>query len=88
MKEIILNILLCTAFSTISFCQVNKETLKEAEEKIKTHKATISQILIDKKYDAVHPETSFRKIIEKYWKAGTISIAICKWIYSFGTEFI
>ena len=76
MKEIILSILLCTAFSTISFCQVNKETLiKEAEEKLKTNKATISQILTDKKYDAVHPETSFRELIKKYCKAEVISIA-------------
>ena len=76
MKEIILSILLCTIFSTISFCQVNKETLiKEAEEKLKTNKATISQILTDKKYDAVHPETSFRELIKKYCKAEVISIA-------------
>jgi len=76
MKEIILSILLCTAFSTISFCQVNKETLiKEAEEKLKTNKATISQILTDKKYDAVHPETSFRELVKKYCKAEVISIA-------------
>ena len=76
MKEIILNILLCTALWNASFCQLNKETLiKEVEEKLKTNKATISQILTDKKYDAVHPETSFREIIEKYCKAETISIA-------------
>jgi len=76
MKEIILSILLCTAFSTISFCQVNKETLiKEAEEKLKTNKATISQILTDKKYDAVHPETSFRELIKQYCKAEVTSIA-------------
>ena len=76
MKEIILSILLCTAFSTISFCQLNKETLiKEVEENLKTNKATISQILTDKKYDAVHPETSFRELIKKYCKAEVISIA-------------
>jgi protocatechuate 3,4-dioxygenase beta subunit len=76
MKEIILSILLCIAFSNASFCQVNKETLiKEVEEKLKTNKATISQILTDKKYDAVHPETSFRELIKKYCKAEVISIA-------------
>jgi protocatechuate 3,4-dioxygenase beta subunit len=48
--------------------------IQEAEEKLKTNQATISQILTDKKYDAVHPETSFREIIEKYCKAETISI--------------
>jgi protocatechuate 3,4-dioxygenase beta subunit len=76
MKEIILSILLCTAFSDISFCQLNKEMLiKEAEEKLKANNATVSQILTDKKYDAVHPETSFRELIKKHCKAETISIA-------------
>ena len=75
MKEIMLSILLCTTISNASFCQLNKETLiKEAEEKLKTNKATISQILTDKKYDAVHPETSFRELIKKYCKAEVISI--------------
>jgi protocatechuate 3,4-dioxygenase beta subunit len=75
MKEILLSILLCTAFSNVSFCQVNKETLiKETEEKLKNNKAFISQILTDKKYDAVHPETEFRELIKKYCKAEVISI--------------
>jgi len=57
-------------------CQSNTNGLiKEAEEKLKAGKATTSQILTDKKYDAVHPETEFRSIIEKYAKAETISIA-------------
>jgi len=47
------------------FCQLNKETLiKDTEEKLKTNKATISQIFIDKKCDAVHPESSFRELIK------------------------
>jgi len=76
MKEIILSILLCTSISNASFCQLNKETLiKESEEKLKTNKATISQILTDKKYDAVHPETSFRELMKKYCTAEVISIA-------------
>jgi hypothetical protein len=33
--------------------------VKEAEEKLKTDKATISQILTDKRYDAVHPKHLF-----------------------------
>ena len=76
MKEIMLSILLCTTISNASFCQLNKETLiKEVEEKLKTNKATISQILTDKKYDAVHPETSFRELIKQYCKAEVTSIA-------------
>lgn len=75
MKEIILSIILCAAFSKVSFCQLNKDALiKEAEEKLKNNKATISQILTDKKYDAVHPETEFRELIKKYCKAEIISI--------------
>jgi len=76
MKQIILSILLCTALTNSLFSQQNKDALiKEVEERLKTNKVTISQILTDKKYDAVHPETSFREIIEKYCKAETISIA-------------
>jgi hypothetical protein len=74
MKSLSLTTLLFIATANVLFSQNNKETLiKEAEEKIKTNKATISQILTDKKYDAVHPETSFREIIEKYCKAETLS---------------
>ena len=66
----------CFLFFLITACSQNNETLiKEAEEKLKTGSATISQILTDKKYDALHPETSFRNLIEKYAKAETISIA-------------
>jgi len=76
MKSLSLTTLLFIATANVLFSQNNKETLiKEAEQKIKTNKATISQILTDKKYDAIHPETSFREIIEKYCKAETISIA-------------
>jgi len=57
-------------------CQSNTNYLiKEAEEKLKTRKATTSQILTDKKYDALHPETEFRDVIAKYATAETISIA-------------
>ena len=53
----------------------NKDALiKEAEEKLKNNKVTISQILTDKQYDAVHPETEFRDLIKKYCKAEVISI--------------
>ena len=76
MKQIIVSILLSAASADLLFGQSNREALiKEAEEKLKTNKATISQVLTDKKYDAIHPETSFRNIIEKYSNAGIISIA-------------
>jgi len=76
MKKIILSILLFIASVNFAFCQLEKDALiKETEEKLKTNKATISQILTDKKYDAVHPETSFRELIKEYCKAEIISIA-------------
>ena len=75
MKQISLIILLCATLAGSLFAQQSKAVLiKEAEEKLKNNKASISQILTDKKYDAVHPETSFREIIEKYSKAEIISI--------------
>ena len=75
MKSLFLTALLFIVTANLLFSQNNKETLiKEAVEKLKTNKATISQILTDKKYDAVHPETSFREIIKKHCKAETISI--------------
>ena len=75
MKYLIKGILLFISFSSFIFSQTNKETLiKEAEEKLKNNKATISQVLTDKKFDAVHPETTFRELIKKYCKAETISI--------------
>jgi protocatechuate 3,4-dioxygenase beta subunit len=62
-------------FLTTACSQDHENLVKEAEDKLTTGKATISQILTDKKYDPVHPETSFRDIIEKHAKAETISIA-------------
>jgi hypothetical protein len=76
MKYFIAGIILLMSFSNFVSCQINNTVLiKEAEEKLKAGKTNISQILTDKKYVVVHPETSFREIIEKYCKAETISIA-------------
>ena len=76
MKSLFLTALLFIATDHVLFSQNNKEILvKEAEEKLKNSQTSISQILTDKKYDAVHPETSFRELIKKYCKAEVISIA-------------
>lgn len=74
MKQLTLSILLCIAAPIALLCQSKDELIKEAEEKIKNNRASISQVLTDKRYDGVHAETSFRNIIEKYCKAETISI--------------
>ena len=73
MKQALLSIS-CLVLSSILAAQSKEMLIKETEEKLKNSRATISQILTDKKYDAIHPETSFRNIIEKYAKAETISI--------------
>ena len=73
MKQALLSIS-CLALSSILAAQSKEMLIKETEEKLKNSRATISQILTDKKYDAIHPETSFRNIIEKYAKAEAISI--------------
>jgi len=76
MKQITISIFVFIALSNSLCSQTNKnELVKEAEEKLKNNKATISQILTDKKYDAMHPETLFRNLIEKYSNTGTISMA-------------
>lgn len=63
-------------FSIFACSQTNKQALiKEAEEKLKTGRSTVSQILTDRKFDAIHPETEFRELIKNFCKAETISIA-------------
>src|SRR6185436_13616481 len=75
MRSLLISFLSFFVFLSSACSQDHENLVREAEEKLKTGKATISQLLTDKKYDAVHPETSFRNIIEKYAKAETISIA-------------
>src|SRR5215467_10988496 len=74
MKHVLYAIMLGVILSNSVFCQNKDALIKEAEEKLKTGQAGISQVLTDKKYDAIHPETVFRNIIEKYCKAEIISI--------------
>ena len=63
------------AISNSIVAQPGKDAvIKEAEQQLREHKATISQILTDKKYDAIHPETEFRELIKKHCKAEVISI--------------
>lgn len=74
MKHLLSAITLCIILANPAFSQNKDALIKEAEEKLKTRQASISQLLTDKRYDAVHPETAFRNIIEKYCKAEIISI--------------
>lgn len=76
MKQVLCGVLLSVALSNSIFGQLNEEVLiKEAAERLENNKASISQVLTDKKYDAVHAITTFRDLIKKYSNTGTISIA-------------
>jgi protocatechuate 3,4-dioxygenase beta subunit len=76
MKKLLSALIVTICFSLLATAQTNKLVLiKEAEEKLKTGRSTISQILTDRKFDVIHPETAFRELIKNYCKAETISIA-------------
>lgn len=75
MKVILfVTLLLCSNLSTIA--QVDPMALlKEIETKLKSKSASISSILTDKNYQALHPETSFRELIKKYAATDPVQIA-------------
>src|SRR5690349_20159134 len=74
MKGFFLLLILIVSVKSGLFAQQDNVVLfKEAESKLQKG-SSISQILTDKKYDALHPETSFREMIKKYCKAETIAI--------------
>ncbi|MEO6611643.1 MAG: hypothetical protein ABIT05_10095 [Chitinophagaceae bacterium] len=50
------------------------ELLKDAKTKLEKDSATVSAILSDKKYIPVHPETTFRELIEKHSGTGLLEI--------------
>ena len=52
----------------------NASLLKEVEKKLSSG-TSISQILTEKKYENLHPDTDFRKLVESHCKADVISIA-------------
>jgi protocatechuate 3,4-dioxygenase beta subunit len=52
----------------------NDSLLSEVTAKLKSGRE-VSSILTDKKYDKLHPETSFRDLIKKYSSAKVLSIA-------------
>lgn len=62
------------SFGLITGQTVTQSLINEAEEKLKSGNATVTQILTDKKFDALHPETPFRELIKKYCNSGILSI--------------
>ncbi|MGZ8541171.1 MAG: hypothetical protein ACXWV6_11020, partial [Chitinophagaceae bacterium] len=75
MKVILfVTLLFCSNLSGIA--QVDPMALlKEIETKLKNKSASISSILTDKNYQALHPETSFRELIKKYATTDPVQIA-------------
>jgi protocatechuate 3,4-dioxygenase beta subunit len=49
--------------------------LKEAAMKLQNHSATVSFLLIEKKYSSLHPLVSFREMIRKYSSSDVLTIA-------------
>lgn len=66
-------LLLCSNLWTIAQADP-MALLKEIETKLKNRSASISSILSDKNYQALHPETSFRELIKKYAASGPLQI--------------
>lgn len=48
--------------------------LKEAAARLQNKSATVNQLLTDKKYLAIHPADSFRRLIQNYCSTGLLQI--------------
>jgi len=60
----------------IAFAQTDSSSLlKETETKLQNNNGTVSSILSDKKYMAIHPLTSFREVVRKHAAADVVRIA-------------
>ena len=73
MKVFFLSLLVSTA-SLLSAQPDNATLLKEVETQL-IGGASVSQILTDKKYLSIHPDTNFRELIEKFSSDKTLAIA-------------
>ncbi|MEO7922933.1 MAG: hypothetical protein ABIR30_04595 [Chitinophagaceae bacterium] len=62
-------------FSACTTAQTGTELLKEVKTQLENGSVTVSTILADNKYASLHPETSFRQLIEKYSATGVLKIA-------------
>ena len=75
MKSFLLLFVSCLLLQARLFSQSDKSALiQEVEKMLSSKKADPSQILSDKKFDSVHPETSFRDLIKKYSKETVLKI--------------
>ena len=66
--------LLVSTASLLSAQPDNATLLKEVETQL-IGGASVSQILTDKKYLSIHPDTNFRELIEKFSSDKTLAIA-------------
>jgi protocatechuate 3,4-dioxygenase beta subunit len=78
MKALITAILIL-AFTPIVFCQADTTRLiNEMKEKLNNHSGTVSSILSDTTYDALHPYSTFREIIKAHADANVLTIVSAK----------
>ena len=73
MKVFFLSLLVSTA-NLLSAQPDNTTLLKEVETQL-IGGTSVSQILTDKKYLSIHPDTNFRELIEKFSSDKTLAIA-------------
>jgi hypothetical protein len=50
--------------------------IAEVENQLIHRTVTISQVLTNKNYEQLHPETAFRELVKKYASTGTTDIAL------------
>jgi len=75
MRNSLFSTLLLVTCMQQSFAQADNTSLfNEAKNKLEEKSVTVSQILSDKKYLSLHPETSFREMIEERCTTGELTI--------------
>lgn len=50
------------------------QMMKQVSQKLEKGNATVSSVLSDTAYNILHPNTSFRQLVEKHAKVGTLTI--------------
>lgn len=75
MKRFLFSTVLLFACMQQSCAQADNISLfNEVKNKLDDKSATVSQILSDKKYLSLHPETTFRELIEEHCSSGELTI--------------
>ena len=67
-------ILLIGITGTIAYAQDITKYVKEIDSLLKSHSASVSDVLMDEAYMSLHSKTEFRNLIKKYAPIGKITI--------------